>query len=251
MGKLAMYGALGGLGKGLEQEYLLEEKAGQAEAKDSRTYQLERLRQKGAMDRQNVQDKTAQDRQKEKLAADKEALTSTISQKEAGQASKQVHEIAIEEMRQKAAIAKEQRKSTTQEMEDRFSFSTTKPSTTIDPVSGNWKSTEASSRVTDEFTATTYLQTPMDKSVKGGSVMFVPEGGYPPTPELQQAGQKAIKSLLLNAPKGKEDERMFQFLRVFRYLPPEFFNQMKRTSRAGKLTEATTIKETLTQPATQ
>lgn len=246
-----MYGALGGLGKGLEQEYLLEDADKKAEAKDSRTYQLERLRQKSAMERQNVSDKSAQQRQTEKLASDKEALTTRMTQQESSQASEQVHEIAIEEMRQKAAIAKEQRKSTTQEMEDRFSFSTTKPSTTVDPVSGAWKSTEASSRVTDEFTGTTYLQTPMDKSVKGGNVMFVPEGGYPPTPGLQQAGQKAIKSLLLNAPKGKEDERMFQFLRVFRYLPPEFFNQMKRASRAGKLTEATTIKETLTQPATQ
>ena len=251
MGKLAMYGALGGIGKGLEQEYLLEEKATQAEAKDSRTYQLERLRQRGAMDRQNVQDKSAQDRQTEKLAADKELLTSRLTQEETGAVSQQAHEIVIQGMKEKTALAKEQRKYTREEMEDRFSHSETKASTTIDPATGQWVSTPAASRWKDSLSGTVYLQRPMDPSVEKGTVMFVPEGIEQPTPARQAAGQRAIKEFLINIPKGLEDERMFKFLGAFHFLPPEFFAQTQRASRAGKLTEATTIKETLTQPAAQ
>jgi hypothetical protein len=245
MGKLAIYGAIAGAGKGLSGIAKRELDEQERMAADARQYQMQRQRDKAAQEQRALDAAAAEDRLQQQLKSQSEQLQTRIEATEARDVAQQAHEVQIEEMRQTAQTARETMRIT--EKEDRFTTGMTKESTDFLP-GGGIRKTPAKSSITDNVTQTTYTQeaTRVDnKSV----VIYVPFGFESPTTDQVRAGEVSKAWLLKPAPTPEiENERMFQYLGIYGYLPPEYFAS-KRRGQARKITEKGAT--TTTQPAAQ
>jgi len=237
MGKLAFYGAVGGIGKGLEQEYLLNRASEESEAKDARTFQLERMRQKSATDRQKQQDESAASRLKSQYGPGgyvEKAAVSKSKRDITAQSIDDLHEIQLEEMRQKGQTARETMRIT--EKDNAFDFKVTKRSETWNPATNETTIIPAQTTVTDKTTNVTYVQE---------GLAYVPQGWEVPSKSKQDAGQKAMAWLLSSPDSVKARENSLIFLRSFGYLPAEYFNKfggkrpVKRITERGRSTTTT------------
>ena len=218
--------------------------AEQAQAKDARTMQLDRQRNQAATERQNNADKAASQRLKEQYGpGGYAAQAAEVATKAAGAAAgvKNIHEVQLEEMRQKGATARETMKIT--EADDPFEFKITKASSTIDPVTGQIVNTPAQNQVTDKTTNVTYSQV---------GLAFVPEGWAPPGDAKINSGQKLVAWLLKSPNKEKARENSLTFLRSFGYLPAEYFSKFSGRGPVKKVTERGTVSATTpTNPVVQ
>lgn len=243
MGSLAFYGAIGGIGKGLEQEYLLDRTTEESEAKDARTFQLERMRQQAAMDRQKERQGAESTRLKEQYGPGGYSETAAVAKEERDVISagvQDLHEVQLEEMRQKGQTSRENMKIT--ERNDPFDFQVTKASSTVTPA-GDIITVPAQNQVTDRATNVTYTQE---------GLAFIPEGWDSPTESKIAAGQKAVVWLLKSADRDKARENSLIFLRTFGYLPAEYFNKFGGQGPVNKLTErGSASTSTPTNPAVQ
>lgn len=239
MGNLAFYGAIGGIGKGLEQEYLLDRATEESEAKDARTFQLERMRQKSAMDRQKAQQTSASARLKEQYGPGGYAEQAAVSKEQrdiTAQKVENLHEVQLEEMRQKGQTSRSRMSIT--EKNEPFEFNVTKRSETWDPATNKTTVTPAQSTVTDKITNVTYVQE---------GLAYIPQGWESPTEPNLAAGQKAMTWLMQSADREKARENSLIFLRTFGYLPAEYFNRFGGGGdRLKKITERGT--ESATSP---
>ena len=236
MGKLAIYGAIAGAGKGLSGMAKRELDEQERMAADARQYQMQRQRDKAAQEQRAADAEAAESRLQTQLTAQSEQLQTRITAQETQALTQQEHEMKIEEMRQNMQTARERMRIT--EKEDRFIRDVTPSSQTM--TAEGIKTVPAQNTITDKLSNTTFYQ---------DGQMFVPMGQEKPPARLIQAGEKS-KKFLLNAPNQEvADQRMLQFLRIYKYLPPDFFVKWGGWGSAGKVTERGAT--TTTQPAAQ
>ncbi len=236
MGKLAIYGAIAGAGKGISGVAKRELDEQERMAADARQYQMQRQRDKAAQEARAADAEAAEGRLAQQIAAQAAQLETRITAETARDVTKQEHEMKIEEMRQNMQTARERMRIT--EKEDRFLRDVTPASQTM--TAEGIKTVPAQNTITDKLSNTTFYQ---------DGQMFIPMGQEKPSTKLIQAGEKS-KKFLLNAPNQEiADQRMLQFLRIYRYLPPDFFVKWGGWGSAGKVTEkGSTV---TTQPAAQ
>lgn len=227
MGKLALYGALGGIGKGLNIEATRRAEAEAAEKKDSRYIQLERQRNRAADERQDKSDRETANREKarygpggyaEVAAKHAQGIATTK------ETSRQAHEIQIEEMRQAGEVAKSAQRIT--EKEKPFIYNDVAASTVA--TAEGLKSTPARTTVTDRATNVTYTQV---------GLAFVPEGWESPTKAVIQDSEKLIPWLLESRDMDTARRNSLMFLRLYEYLPAEYFSKFGGRGPVTKITE--------------
>jgi len=217
VGSLALYGAIGGIGKGLEQEYLLDRATTESEAKDARTFQLERMRQQSAMARQKERQGAEATRLESQYGPGGYSEQAAVKKEERDVLSagvQDLHEIQLEEMRQKGQTSRS-RLSITENREP-FDFNVTKRSETWNPATNETTITPAQSTVTDKITNVTYVQE---------GLAYIPQGWDSPSKSKLEAGQKALTWLLQSPDREKARENSLIYLRTFGYLPAEYFNK--------------------------
>lgn len=243
MGSLKTYGAIGGIGKGLNIEATRRHESAEAEKKDARDVQLARQRDKAAQERQTARDKEEAQREKDRYGPGGYAETAATHAAEIAETTagkKRLHEVQLEEMRQKGASARQTQKIT--ETDDPFDFQVTKASTTISP-NGDIVNVPAQNQVTDKTTNVTYTQV---------GLAFIPEGWDPPTKSKLEAGQKAMAWLLKSPDRNKARENSLTFLQSFGYLPAQYFSKFSARGPVSKLTEkGSTSATTPTNPVVQ
>jgi hypothetical protein len=229
MGKLAMYGALGGIGKGLNIEAEREFKTEELAARDAREFQMERQRQKSLMERQNVADKAASKREKDRYGPGgyaEVAATHVAEIASTAATSDQAHEIKLQEMKAKAEAAMQTQKSI--EMDDQYEYDSTDASQTWDPATNQTTFVEAKRTVTDKITNATYTQV---------GLAFIPEGLEPPSPTvIKQAMSTLGKWLLDTEDRDVARMRSIKFQRLYGFLPIEYFAKYAGRGPVKKIT---------------
>lgn len=235
MGKLALYGAIKGLGKGISGVAKRELDEQERMAADARQYQMQRQRDKAAQEARQAEATEREANLQTQLNAQSEQISQRAELAQTAAVSQQEHETKIEQMRQNMQTARERMRIT--EKEDRFLRDVTPSSQTM--TAEGIKTVAAQNTITDKLSNTTYYQ---------DGQMFIPVGQEKPDAKRIAAGEKS-KKFLLNAPSQDiADQRMLQFLRIYRYLPPDYFVKWGGWG-SSKVTEQGTT--TTTQPAAQ
>lgn len=229
MGKLKLYGAIGGIGKGLNKEAEMRFASEEAEAKDARIVQLERQRNKAAQERQDKANKATAQREKDRYGPGGYA---EVAAKHAGEikSSEAVldrqHQTLIEQMRQKGETSRATARIT--QKDKAFEYDKTPSSSYFDAKIGETVVTSAQNRITDKATKITYLQ---------DGLKFIPEGMTPPSEGDVKAGQALIPWLLSGKNLEQGREYSLVFLEAYHYLPPQYFSKYGDSGPVTKITE--------------
>ena len=235
MGKLALYGAIGGLGKGLTQMATQEHELEKGEQQTQREIQLQRMRDKAALERQQQADRAAQERQEAEWGPGGYRETYAIG--EAGrvadeQRRREQHDIVIENIRQREQNKRAQYRIT--ENMPEFEWEVIPASSVENPYTGQVTHTPESVTIRDH--GARYVQT----GVSGVGQIWVPEELEAPPVERIREGMAIVNSFLLTARNQEErTQRKHQFLQDFGFLPSIYFdtyaprNPFRTTERAS------------------
>ena len=251
MGRLATYGAIGGLGKGLEQQYLLDREKEVGAEKTAREYQLQRLRNKGTMDRQRQSDTAMSSRATETERVNKAtaSVLADVNKKSATQ--KQAHELSVEKLRQTEQTKRDSLRKLENNPDIEVKY--TKASQYFDQEKNAYVNTPEGAFITDRLiTGKTYRQ--------AGSI-YVPVGGKDdkgkalpdPTSETIEIANSARtgKTMsavqhLVGATSLKEArKRQRHFEDEYGFLPDQFFSTyVDMFGRNKNITEKNSVTET-------
>ena len=252
MGSLALAYGIKGLGSGIiaqqEQEAELERQTQQQEATTAREVQLQRMRNKAAQERTDSEITANRELQKERYKQEADQLRSRI-EAEAGESSKQqAHEIQVEEMRQKAQANIESMRLDVKEPV--FQRETIPATREWNPITNSYDTSERRDLIHDKLTGVSY-----DQQSIGGEVVFIPTtAAAKPTKDHIDAGRMATKWLTTAPDRETQISRLFQFQKIFRYVPPEYFatygNRSAMTRQQQSATTTTPANPPATAPAT-
>lgn len=235
MGKLVLYGAIGGIGKGLTEMAEQRHELDVEEGRTQREIQLQRMRDKAALDRQREADRAASERQEAEWGEGgyRETYAVGEAQRTADeQRRREQHDIVIENIRQREQNKRAQYRIT--ENMPEFEWEVIPASTVENPYTGQQTHTPESVTIRDH--GARYVQ----RGVTGVGQIWVPEELEPPPPEKVREGMAVVNSFLLTARNQEErTQRKHQFLRDFGFLPPIYFdtyaprNPFRTTERAS------------------
>ena len=239
MGSLKLYGAVAGLGKGLGQMAQHEQELEKGEQQTQREIQLQRMRDKGALERQREAERAAQERQEAEWGPEgyRESFAESEAARQATeQRLREQHQIVIEEMRQREQTARERLRIT--ENQPEFEWHYQKAERVFDPMTNSYRETPERWTVQDRGGTYTQVATP-------SGPIFVPSpyADSPPGADQINEGKGMIEWLITAPDDETRISRKQQFLRLYHYLPSEYFDtydprggvqrQVQRDSASG------------------
>ncbi len=237
MGSLKLYGAVAGLGKGLGEMGKREHELKVEGERTARDIQLQRMRDKSALERQREADTAATAREEARYGPggyEEAGARVQAELEEELRTSQHLRDVEIERMRQEAQTRREQMRIT--ENTPEFTWEEIPESSRFDPMSG--QTITQPRQVTVRDAGGTYIET---GSTEGQ--IFVPSTLMPPPPDQIKRGMEpSIVNWLISAPdRETRENRKYQYLRLYGFLPSQYFSAydprrtrtVERTSAEG------------------